>query len=305
MRLLHNLATSSDSENAARSIVLERATGHWLGRFRAMASPCEILSDAKTESEARRLVSLCADEAWRVEDKFSRYRCGNIVHEINNANGVRVAVDEETAGLLDFAATLYDLSGGMFDISSGALREVWRFDGSDRMAHPAAIERVLPRIGFDKIDWQSPHITLPRDMQIDLGGIGKEYAVDRAAAACADQSTASCMVNFGGDLCVSRERTGGKPWRIGIEGAREMITLERGAIATSGDAHRYLLHEGVRYSHILNPKTGWPVADAPHSLTVLADTCTQAGMLATLGMLKGAGAEAFLDAQNVRYWARR
>lgn len=270
-----------------------------------MASPCEILTDAPSEEEARHLVDLCAAEAWRVEDKFSRYRHGNVVHTINNAGGAGVRVDEETAGLLDFAATLYRLSDGMFDITSGCLREVWRFDGSDNLAEPADVEAVVARVGFDKASWEPPVFTLPEGMQIDLGGIGKEYAVDRAAAQCRAQSAASCMVNFGGDLCVSRERDGGSPWRIGIEGSTRLIELTRGGIATSGDAHRFLLRDGIRYSHILDPRTGWPVADAPHSLTVLADTCTQAGMLATLGMLRGAQAEAFLSAQGVRYWVQR
>jgi thiamine biosynthesis lipoprotein len=84
-----------------------------------------------------------------------------------------------------------------------------------------------------------------------------------------------------------------------------MIDLKSGALATSGDARRYLLRDGVRYSHILDPTTGWPVADAPRSVTVAADTCTQAGMLSTLAMLEGADAEKFLAAQDVRYWCRR
>ena len=84
-----------------------------------------------------------------------------------------------------------------------------------------------------------------------------------------------------------------------------LIDLRQGALATSGDARRFLLHDGVRYGHILNPWTGWPIPDAPHSVTVAADTCTQAGMLSTLAMLQGQGAEAFLKEQGVRNWCRR
>jgi thiamine biosynthesis lipoprotein len=81
--------------------------------------------------------------------------------------------------------------------------------------------------------------------------------------------------------------------------------LHRGGIATSGDARRFLLKDGIRYSHILNPLTGWPVKDAPRSITVLADTCTEAGILATLAMLQGTAAEQFLDEQQVKYWIIR
>ena len=99
-------------------------------------------------------------------------------------------------------------------------------------------------------------------------------------------------------------------WKIGIEGptpdsAEKLIELRQGALATSGDARRFLLHGGVRYSHILDPTTGWPVPDAPASVTVAADTCTQAGMMSTLAMLHGQGAEVFLEKQGLQHWCRR
>ena len=81
--------------------------------------------------------------------------------------------------------------------------------------------------------------------------------------------------------------------------------FHRGGIATSGDARRFLLRDGVRYSHILNPKSGYPVANAPHSVTVIAETCTEAGILSTLAMLNGADAEVFLKQQGVRYWVEK
>ena len=84
-----------------------------------------------------------------------------------------------------------------------------------------------------------------------------------------------------------------------------LLNLQIGALATSGDARRFLLKDGVRYSHILDPVTGWPIKDAPRSITVAADTCIQAGMLSTLAMLQGEGAETFLSAQDVSYWCDR
>jgi thiamine biosynthesis lipoprotein len=251
-----------------------------------------------------------AAEAWRIEDKFSRYRDDNIVHRINNATGAPVEVDDETARLLDFAATLHGLSNGKFDITSGVLREVWVFDGSDRIPEPGDVAGVLERVGWHRADWRSPVLTLQQGMEIDLGGIGKEYAVDRCLAIVRTSTDTPALVNFGGDLAVTGPPSSRPAWRVGIEGSDadspdRLVDLRQGALATSGDARRFLLRDGVRYSHILDPATGWPIADAPKSITVAADTCTQAGMLSTLAMLRGKGAENFLDEQEVRFWCRR
>jgi FAD:protein FMN transferase len=220
-------------------------------------------------------------------------------------------VDDETANLLDFAALLHDLSGGRFDITSGVLREVWTFDGSDRVPRDDQVRGILERVGWHRAEWKRPTLILARGMQIDFGGIGKEYAVDRAAALAADLGDAPCLVNFGGDMAAVGQTSGAAPWRVGIETPEfgavpcKRIALHRGGLATSGDARRFLLKDGIRYGHLLDPLTGWPVADAPRSVTVAADTCTQAGMLSTLAMLNGAGAESFLEGQGVRFWCIR
>jgi thiamine biosynthesis lipoprotein len=148
-------------------------------------------------------------------------------------------------------------------------------------------------------------------MQIDLGGIGKEYAVDRAAHLVTEATESSCVVGFGGDLVLSRPRRSGEPWRVGIEdvtiagSATRLVLLYAGGLATSGTTKRFLLANGVRYGHILDPTTGWPVQNAPRSVTVAAGSCVEAGMMATLAMLQGAGAESFLAAQGVRHWIAR
>ena len=194
--------------------------------------------------------------------------------------------------------------------SKMALREVWHFDGSDRIPTSNAVAEVLRRVGWLRADWQSPTIRLERGMEIDLGGIGKEYAADRVAALLRAASPVGALVNLGGDIAVARQRGDSRPWNVGIEsvespGADTMIELRAGALATSGDARRFLVREGIRYGHILDPTTGWPVSDAPRSVTVAADSCSQAGMLSTLSMLRGADAEDFLEGEGVQYWCRR
>jgi thiamine biosynthesis lipoprotein len=292
-----------------RKLEISREEGCWKAQFLAMGSPCELLCDDDDEVAARAAAQAVATESWRIEDKFSRYLRGNIIDRINRAGGARIDVDEETARLIDFAVTLYELSDRRFDITSGSLRRVWTFDGSANVPKKADVDAVLERVGWHKVEWHGSALRIPPGMEIDLGGIGKEYAVDRAAAMARDQTTASCLVNFGGDLAVSREPSTRDAWSVGIEalggGAYApdtIIRLSAGALATSGDAQRFLLKDGVRYSHILDPRTGWPVQGAPASITVAADTCVQAGMLSTLAMLQGEGAEAFLEAQGCQYW---
>ena len=275
-----------------------------------MACPCEVLVDAGDEATAQRAAAAAAAEAWRVEQKFSRYRDDNILHAINNAEGRPVEVDEETTRLLDFAASCHRDSNGLFDITSGVLRRVWQFDGSDRLPEPAAVREVLKLVGWSKVQWRAPWLTMPAGMQIDFGGIGKEYAVDRAAELAAAASGAPLLINFGGDIRVIAPHRDGRPWLIAIEKVASgapppLVEVKFGAVTTSGDARRYLLKDGVRYGHILDPRNGWPVKGAPRSVTVLEVNCTQAGLLSTLAILQGAATEKFLRKLKVRHWVVR
>jgi len=275
-----------------------------------MGSPCEVLSESTSVREARELTALVAAEAWRIEDKFSRYLDGNIISRINAADGRPIEVDSETSDLLDFAATLYALSDAAFDITSGTLRRAWTFDGSDNIPSRDEVTALLDQVGWGKTEWKKPMLKLPPGMEIDVGGIGKEYAVDKAVLEVRASSDTPCLVNFGGDLGVTGPPNSRDAWTVGIEAvlhgsAEKLIELRYGALATSGDARRYLLKDGIRYSHVLDPRTGWSVEGAASSITVAADSCTQAGMLATLAMLKGPSAEQFLDDQAEKYWCRR
>jgi FAD:protein FMN transferase len=279
-------------------------------RFAAMASPCELLLDTADLRAARELGGAAAQEAWRIEAKFSRYRPDSIVSVINRSQCSAVAVDAETAALIDYAAQCHALSGGRFDITSGVLRRCWKFDGSDRLPQPTAVAELLPLIGFEKIRWQAPLITLRSGMEIDFGGIGKEYAVDRVLGLIAARFAGAALVNFGGDLAANRAPAAG-PWQVGVERpdsereARLLLELKSGGLATSGDTHRFLLRDGIRYSHILDVRTGWPVPNVPRSVSVAGSSCVEAGMLATFAMLHGSGAESFLDEQGMRYWCLR
>lgn len=289
------------------ALEITRQDGYWQGRFQAMGSPCEVLIDSDDEDQARKLISLVHEEAQRIEAKFSRYRDDNIIHRINHSHGQQICVDEESSQLLDYAQLCYQLSQGRFDITSGVLRAAWRFDGSDELPSSELVDSLLARVGWDKLEWQPPCLRLADTMEIDLGGIGKEYAVDRCALLLREQGQMEALVNFGGDIHVVGPRRNGEAWVIGLEDpgqsghAAHSLNLRQGGVATSGDSHRYLLHNGIRYSHILDPTTGWPVPDGPRSVTVLAPSCLEAGMLSTFAMLEGAQAEQFLKNEAVEY----
>jgi thiamine biosynthesis lipoprotein len=299
--------------------VLRQPNG-FVCHFKAMGSPCEILIDGDDEGLAQQIADIAATETTRIEHKFSRYRDDNIIYQVNNAHGETVTVDEETARLLDYAAQLYTLSEGSFDITSGVLRRAWTFDGSDQVPTQAQVTALLPLVGWSKVSWHKPQIRLPEGMEIDLGGIGKEYAADRVVMLIQQfieerHADAAVLVNLGGDIAVSGPRRDGEGWQIGIDSgkgtpqastdtarANNVFALKQGGVATSGDARRYLEKNGVRYSHVLDPHTGWPVTGAPTSVTVVANTCTDAGMLSTFALLHGAQAEEFLRAQNLPFW---
>jgi thiamine biosynthesis lipoprotein len=275
-----------------------------------MASPCELLLECKEESLAHDLIVQAQQEAMRIEQKFSRYRDDNIVHQINNS-GDCITVDAETARLLDFAQECYNFSEGWFDITSGILRRAWNFNQHGKIPSQQEIEQLLPYIGWDKITWESPALTVPQGMEIDFGGIGKEYAVDSVLGLLSAKTENSFLVNFGGDCNASGPMTDGSSWMTGIENPRRpgdataIIQLKNGALATSGDVFKFIRHDGIRYGHILNPGTGWPNTSAPLSVTVAAATCTEAGILSTLAMLQGQDAEQFLDQQDIKYWCYR
>jgi FAD:protein FMN transferase len=296
----------STSKPAPPAPSLERVADYYVGRFAAMASPCEVLVDTDDRAEAETIRQIAEHEAQRIERTFSRYLDGNIVHRINHAAGQPVRVDAETPHLLDYAVAFWESSDGMFDITSGVLRRVWKFDGGDRVPSAEAIRDALAWVGWHRVTWADSTLTMPAGMEIDFGGIGKEYAVDRAAALIAPRTRASFLVNFGGDLYASGERRGGRPWAVGVddpertgEAALYRVEFARGGLATSGDARRYVMWKGKRLGHILNPKTGWPVEDAPRAVTVHGDTCLEAGTLSTLAYLRGPGARAFLEAEGV------
>lgn len=281
----------------------------WLGQFEAMKSPCEIWLETD-EAWAKPLIEWAANETWRIEKKYSRFLVDSVLSHLNQNAGSWQTLDDETQSLLKFADECWRLTEGMIDITIGAYLKHWRFDGKTPPPLRKQLKKMASYVGWEKVGLQQNKLFLPQGMQLDLGGIGKEYAVDTVALALTNKlPEGGIMVNFGGDLFAIRPRLDKRPWTVGIESILagkpivKTVELFQGAIATSGSTKRYAVDKrGRALGHILNPKTGWPVAGGPASVTVVADTATQSGMLSTYAMLRGGDAESFLQQQEVEYY---
>ncbi len=269
--------------------------------FKAMGSPCEIQLYADTQSRAKQAANVAIADVHRLEALYSRYRSDSFLSAINRvaSAGGCITVDDETAGLLNYAATCYDQSDGLFDITSGILRRAWRFD-LGKLPDQQQIQELLDKVGWHRLLWAPPVLEFPKPgMEIDFGGVVKEYAVDRAAALCWEAGIRHGVVNLGGDIKVIGSRADGSPWRVGIRHPRrketvmQTILLREGALASSGDYERCIMVDGVRYGHILNPKTGWPVRHLA-AASVVADFCVVAGSASTIAMLKEDSGPAWL-----------
>jgi FAD:protein FMN transferase len=255
-------------------------------RFHAMGSPCETqwLGDS-----AAYFAQLVEAETRRIEAKYSRFLASSVLSQINQSAGQgAMHVDPETAHLLNYAAVCFASSGGLFDITAGVLNRVWDFKASEpKPPTTAALADCLKHVGWQHCTWQDPWFSLPAGMQIDFGGLAKEYAVDRAVGLAQQAGATRGLVNLGGDVrCL-----GAPGWRVGVQHPRDTeasiatFQLTDAALATSGDYERYFSYQGRRYCHLLNPITGQP-ADAVQSVSVLAPSCLVAGSLASIAFLK-------------------
>ncbi|MGZ5571749.1 MAG: FAD:protein FMN transferase [Usitatibacter sp.] len=262
--------------------------------FRAMAAENEVQVHSADEPFARAAAARAIEEVGRIEAKYSRYRDDSVVSRINaNAGRQAVPIDAETRNLLAYADACFRQSEGLFDPTSGVLRRAWKFDGQ-RLPTAAELDSVLPLIGWERVELLQDSVRLPlAGMELDFGGFGKEYAVDRAAAVLRDAGAASAMVNLAGDLAILAPQPDGSPWRVGIRHPRRddaliaSLPVDSGAIATSGDYERFIEIAGERHCHVLDPRTGRS-ARGIQSVTVHATSCLVAGSASTIAMLKGA-----------------
>lgn len=276
--------------------------------FKAMGSRCEIQFYA-SEAAASGIIHNAVARLEALEAKYTRYRPKSVTSQINRAagGGEPVEVDSETAGLLNYAQVLFEQSDGLFDITSGILRRVWNFR-SGKLPEAERLQQLLPRIGWQQVRWEAPYFYLPTvGMEIDFGGFVKEYAADQLVALLKAEGVEHGLVNLGGDIAVVGPHPDNAPWQVGIQHPRKQeqaiarIPMSRGAIATSGDYERFMLIDGERYCHLLNPRNGLSIRPQRISVTVIADQCLLAGSFASVAMLKSETDTNWLADSGVHY----
>lgn len=249
---------------------------------------------------ARDAVLAAFDEMRRIEAMTSRFVPTSDVSRVNQAAGLDpVQVSDETFMLLEKARECSELSGGAFDVTVGPIVDAWGFGtGSPRVPDPAVLAKAQSLVDFRAMELdpvqKTARLAAP-GMSIDLGGIAKGYAADRAAAVLRERGVKHALIDAGGNIVAVGTRPDGSPWHIGIRDPRgssptdtigPVVKVEDEAVVTSGDYERFFIEDGHRYHHIFDPKTGRP-ADRAQSATIIASNSLDADMLSTAVFVLG------------------
>lgn len=276
----------------AATVACTAAPAHRVEETRlAMGSNLTLVAWASDEAGARAAFNEVFTEFDRLDALLSVWKPGSDVNRINEAAGKgSVPVSPETLEVIETAGDISERTSGTFDITFGALADVWKFDHDQDNSIPteAQIAERLPRIGYRAIvreRWKKTVFLSRPGMRIHLGGIGKGYAVDRGVALLRQRGLTNFMIQAGGDLYVAGSK-GDVPWKLGITDPRApdgppfaTLTLSDKTLSTSGDYERFFMKDGVRYHHILDLKTGQP-ARKSRSVTLVTSKAVVADALA-------------------------
>jgi thiamine biosynthesis lipoprotein len=265
--------------------------------FRALGTGCSIQF---RHAEDRTALTFAADAlGWlgAFEAKFSRFRETSLVSRINAAAGREwVPTDPEMERLLDLAEGLHNLTDGILDASMLPLLRVWDWKKVHlTLPSRSEVEAARGLTGWRKVQRRSGAVFLPHEgMGLDFGGFGKEFAVDRLAQLAAGRGIRDALIDLGRDIYALGGNGVHPFWHVGIEDARHPGTCRGGlalshrAVSASGDHARCFHHHGRRYGHILDPRTGWPVANGVRGVNVIAQSCMEAGVYSTAICVLGA-----------------
>jgi thiamine biosynthesis lipoprotein len=282
--LLCALAAAACADPSPAPVFVERT-------FAAMGSQLRVGLWTTDAGKAAAAADRVHDEFDRLERLLSVWKDGSDVVRLNRAAGAQpAAVSRETLEVLEAAREASEWTGGKFDITFGALADIWKFDHDQDNTVPdrAAIESRLPLVDYSAVlsDRQAgTAFIVHRGMRVHLGGIGKGYAIDRAIGMLRRQGFTDFMIQAGGDLYVAGAN-GGQPWSLGIADPRRpdrvfaRVRLTNATFSTSGDYERSFMKDGVRYHHLLDPDRGEP-ARGCRSVTIVADRGILADVLST------------------------
>ena len=265
--------------------------------LKLMGSRFDITVVAKDQVEADEYIDLAVSEITRIEQLISSWDSNSKTSEVNRNAGLRpVKVDAELFDLIQRAIGISKLTDGAFDVSYASMDKIWKFDGSMTMMPPAdSIKASVSKVGFQNIvlDKESSTVFLKlKGMKIGFGAIGKGYAADKAKDLLISKGVVSGIINASGDMNTWGKQPDGSEWKVAITNPMDknkvfaLLPITNGAVVTSGNYEKYVTFNDVRYTHIIDPRSGYP-ATGIISVTVFAPKAELADALATSVFVMG------------------
>jgi len=283
-------------ERVRQSAVISEGQGLSILTFHAMGTRCRVCLVEPTRKAANDYLDHALNWVADFEARYSRFLNDSLISFINAAAGkMWVEVDEETDRLFSLCNDLFFYTNGVFDPTALPLIRLWNWKANPPVIPTdAAIAAARELTGWRKIQRRRGAIFLPQaGMCLDLGGIGKEYAVDMVAAMAAQHGIENVLVDFGQDIRAQGRPPGRPAWHVGLEDPKSpgscwaSVAMTNHAVASSGDYLRHFIHQGQRYGHIIDPRSGYPVNNRCLVVNVVAPTCTIAGILTTAAFIVG------------------
>lgn len=256
-----------------------------------LGSPFDITVVAKDSLEGKRFTNNATGEVKRIENLISDWIPTTQISEVNSNAGIQpVKVDLEIYNLIKRALKISKLTNGAFDISYASMDRIWKFDGTmTQMPSEEEIKKSVEKVGYQNVILSEKDTTIflkNKGMKLGLGGIGQGYIADKIKALLQSQGCSAGIVNVSGDISTWGKQLNGNPWTIGIINPMNKnkvfatFPLEDTAVETSGSYEKFVTFNGKRYSHIIDPRTGYP-ASGIVSITVFAKQTEIADALAT------------------------
>ncbi len=289
-------ASNPIRERVRRSAIVREEIGLTRLSFHAMGTICRVSLVEPSRPTANAYLDQLLNWVADFEAKYSRFLDTSLISRINAAAGKAwVEVDDETDRLLALCHEMVFFTRGAFDPTALPLIRLWNWKANPpAMPTETAIAAAKELTGWRHLQRRKGGVFLARPgMSLDFGGIGKEYAVDVAMSLAAQHGIQNVLVDFGQDIRALGRPPGRPAWHVGLENPRApgscwgSVAVTNHAVASSGDYLRSFVHDGRRYGHILDPRTGWPVRNPCLAVNIVAPTCTLAGILSTTAFILG------------------
>ena len=250
--------------------VVNHAQEKYTRTLKLMGCVFDITVVAANEPEGNRYIDMAAVEVTRIEKLISEWDSTTQISKVNKFAGIKpIKVDKEVFDLIVRSIKISELTDGAFDISWAGMNQIWKFDGSmKRLPTQEEVAAAVSTVGYKNIilnkEEQTVFLKL-KGMRLGFGGIGKGYSADKSAALLKSMGVTAGLISASGDITAWGKQPDGKPWVVGItnpfnkEKVFSWFPFEGGSIGTSGNYENFVEFNGVRYTHIIDPRTGWPV----------------------------------------------